>query len=677
MTQAPPHGLVRFARVAGWSAIALAGAGSVAVLALSRGENVSALWMVVAAACVFAVAYRFHSAWLMARVLTIDELRATPSETHSDGKDFVKTNRWVVFGHHFAAIAGPGPLVGPVLAAQFGYLPGFLWILIGSVFGGAVHDSIVLFCSVRRRGKSLGQMVRDEVGPFAGLAALVSITAISVILLAVLGLVVVNALAESPWGVFTIAATMPIALAMGLALRTGGHERGRLGLVTAAGIVGLLAAVWGGQFIPGTPLERFLTLRGPTLAWWIMGYGFAASIAPVWLLLAPRDYLSTFMKIGTIAALGVAIVVLGPHLRMPAVTRFIDGTGPVFAGPVFPFCFITIACAAVSGFHAIVSSGTTPKLLARERDIRVIAYGAMMTEMCVGVMAVIAACAMAPGQYFAINVKGDVASVTQHITALGFAVTPADMAALASSIGEKTMVGRAGGAPTFALGMAQVLGGVFRSRAALAVWYHFAIMFEALFILTTIDAGTRVGRFLVQDLLGLAWRPLGDTRSLAGSAGATALFVGAWGWFLYQGVIDPLGGINSLWPIFGVANQLLAVIALALGTTVLIKMGKARYMWVTLLPLAWLLAVTMAAGWMKIFSADPRLGFLSAANAASSPRQALNAHVDAAVTAAFLILVAVIVLANARVWWLLLAGRRAPDLHEEPFVASSRLDQTS
>jgi carbon starvation protein len=470
---------------------------------------------------------------------------------------------------------------------------------------------------------------------------------------------------------------MPIALAMGLALRTGGHERGRLGLVTAAGIVGLLAAVWGGQFIPGTPLERFLTLRGPTLAWWIMGYGFAASIAPVWLLLAPRDYLSTFMKIGTIAALGVAIVVLGPHLRMPAVTRFIDGTGPVFAGPVFPFCFITIACAAVSGFHAIVSSGTTPKLLARERDIRVIAYGAMMTEMCVGVMAVIAACAMAPGQYFAINVKGDVASVTQHITALGFAVTPADMAALASSIGEKTMVGRAGGAPTFALGMAQVLGGVFRSRAALAVWYHFAIMFEALFILTTIDAGTRVGRFLVQDLLGLAWRPLGDTRSLAGSAGATALFVGAWGWFLYQGVIDPLGGINSLWPIFGVANQLLAVIALALGTTVLIKMGKARYMWVTLLPLAWLLAVTMAAGWMKIFSADPRLGFLSAANAASSPRQALNAHVDAAVTAAFLILVAVIVLANARVWWLLLAGRRAPDLHEEPFVASSRLDQTS
>jgi carbon starvation protein len=520
-------------------------------------------------------------------------------------------------------------------------------------------------------------MVSDEVGPFAGLVALVSITAISVILLAVLGLVVVNALSESPWGVFTIASTMPIALAMGIALRSGGHDRGRLGWVTGAGIVGLLAAVWGGQFIGGTSLEALLTLKGTTLAWWIMGYGLVASIVPVWLLLAPRDYLSTFMKIGTIAALGIAIVVLGPHLRMPAVTRFIDGSGPVFAGPVFPFCFITIACAAVSGFHAIVSSGTTPKILARETDIRTIGYGAMMTEMCVGVMAVIAACAMSPGQYFAINMKGDVVAVTQHISALGFPVTPADMAALASGIGEKTMVGRAGGAPTFALGMAQTLAGVLKSRVAMAVWYHFAIMFEALFILTTIDAGTRVGRFMVQDLLGLAWRPLGDTRSFAGNAGATALFVGAWGWFLYQGVVDPLGGINSLWPIFGVANQLLAVIALALGTTVLIKMGKARYMWVTLLPLAWLLAVTMTAGWMKIFSADPRLGFLSAANVASSPRQSLNAHVDAAVTAVFLILVAVIVLANARVWWLLLAGRRAPDLREEPFVDSRTIDQTS
>ncbi len=677
MNPAAPKAIARLARIVAWSAVAVAGAGSVGVLAWSRGEELNALWMVVAATCVFAIAYRFHSAWLMARVLTIDETRATPAEIHSDGRDFVRTNRWVVFGHHFAAIAGPGPLVGPVLAAQFGYLPGLLWILIGAVFGGAVHDSIILFCSVRRRGKSLGQMVRDEVGPFAGLVALVSITAISVILLAVLALVVVNALAESPWGVFTIASTMPIALAMGVAMRAGGYERRRLAWVTAAGIAGLLAAVWGGQFIGGTSLEGLLTLKGTTLAWWIMGYGLVASIIPIWLLLAPRDYLSTFMKIGTIAALGVAIVILGPHLRMPALTKFVDGSGPVFAGPVFPFCFITIACAAVSGFHAIVSSGTTPKLLAREGDIRAIAYGAMLTEMCVGVMAIIAACAMAPGEYFAINVKGDVVAVTQHISALGFPVTPADMAALASSIGEKTMVGRAGGAPTFALGMAQMLAGVLHSGAALAVWYHFAIMFEALFILTTIDAGTRIGRFLVQDLLGVAWRPLADTRSLAGNVGATALFVGAWGWFLYQGVVDPLGGINSLWPIFGVANQLLAVIALALGTTVLIKMGKVRYVWATLLPLGWLLAVTMSAGWMKIFSEDPRLGFLSAANAALSPRQAFNAHVDAAVTGAFLILVAVIVTANARVWCLLLAGRRAPDLREEPFVASRTLDQTS
>jgi carbon starvation protein len=664
-------------RIASWTAVSALGAASVAVLALSRGEHVSALWMVVAATCVFAIAYRFHSAWLMARVLTIDELRAPPSETHSDGKDFVRTNRWVVFGHHFAAIAGPGPLVGPVLAAQFGYLPGFLWILVGAVFGGAVHDSIILFCSVRRGGRSLGRMVRDEVGPFAGLAALVSITAISVVLLAVLALVVVNALAESPWGVSTIAATMPIALAMGVALRTGGHNRRVLGWVTALGIAGLLAASWGGQFVAGTPLESFLTLRGTTLAWWIMGYGLVASIVPVWLILAPRDYLSTFMKIGTILALGLAIAVLGPHLRMPSLTRFVDGTGPVFAGPVFPFCFITIACAAVSGFHAIVSSGTTPKLLSGERDIRTIGYGAMMTEMCVGIMAIIAACALEPGQYFAINMKGEAASVTHQVSALGFPVTPADMAALAASVGEKTMIGRAGGAPTFALGMARMLSGAFHGRAALAVWYHFAIMFEAMFILTTIDAGTRIGRFLVQDLMGLAWKPLGDTRSFAGNVAATVLFVSAWGWFLYQGVVDPLGGINSLWPIFGVANQLLAVIALSLGTTVLIKMGRARYLWVTLLPLAWLLAVTMTAGWMKIFSADPRLGFLAAANAASNPRLALNAHVDAATTGAFLVLTVVVVLANARVWALLLAGRRAPDLREEPFVASRAVDQTS
>ncbi|MEO5961233.1 MAG: carbon starvation CstA family protein, partial [Opitutaceae bacterium] len=532
-------------RVLGWSAVALVGAASIAILATSRGEPVNALWMVVAALCVFAIGYRFHSAWLMAKVLTLDDLRATPAEVHGDGRDYVKTNKWVVFGHHFAAIAGPGPLVGPVLAAQFGFLPGMLWILVGATLGGAVHDSVILFCSIRRRGKSLGQMVRDEVGPFAGAIALVSIVAIMTILLAVLALVVVKALAESPWGLFTIAATMPIAVIMGFAMKGAGHNGKALAWISAFGVVALLASVWGGQFLHGTELEKTLTLKGTTLAWWIMGYGFLASVLPVWLLLAPRDYLSTFMKIGTVIALGVAVIVLAPTLKMPAVTKFIDGTGPVFAGPVFPFCFITIACAAISGFHSLVSSGTTPKLLARESHIRVVGYGAMITEMCVGIMALIAACAMEPGQYFAINMAGTAEAVTAKVTGLGFPVTTGDMDALAASVGEKTMVGRTGGAPTFAVGMAHMFAGVIGSKAALALWYHFAIMFEALFILTTIDAGTRVGRFIVQDLLGAAWKPLGDTRSATGGLLATALFVGAWGWFLYQGVVDPLGGINS------------------------------------------------------------------------------------------------------------------------------------
>ena len=665
------NGSGKWLRAVGWSAVVAAGTFSVAVLALSRGEPVSALWMVVAAVCVFAVAYRFHSAWLMAKVLSIDDLRATPAQVHGDGRDFVQTNRWVVFGHHFAAIAGPGPLVGPVLAAQFGFLPGMLWMLIGATLGGAVHDSIILFSSVRRRGKSVGQMVREEVGPFAGLVTLVSVAAIMVILLAVLALVVVNALAESPWGVFTIAATMPIAVAMGLAMRAGGQHGRALGWITAAGVAALLAAVWGGQFVHGTALDSWLTLKGVTLAWWIMGYGMLASILPIWLVLAPRDYLSTFMKIGTVAALGAAIVILGPTLRMPSVTRFIDGSGPVFAGPVFPFCFITIACAAISGFHSTVASGTTPKLLARERDIRTVAYGAMITEMCVGIMALIAACALPPGEYFAINVKGDAVAVTHGITALGFPVSTPEMAALAASVGEKTMIGRAGGAPTFAVGMARMFAGALGSKAALALWYHFAIMFEALFILTTIDAGTRVGRFLVQDLLGMAWKPAGDTRSLAGNAVATSIFVAAWGWFLYQGVVDPVGGINSLWPIFGVANQLLAVIALSLATTILVKMGRVRHLWVTLLPLGWLLSVTMTAGYMKIFSPDPRLGFLSGAAVAATPRLAFNARVDAAVTGAFLILVATVVAANARACYLLLAGRRTADLREDPFVPAA------
>ena len=668
-------------RVALWTVVVALGAGSLAILAWARGEPVSALWMVVASVCVFAVAYRFHSAWLMAKVLTLDDLRAPPAVVKEDGKDFVQTNKWIVFGHHFAAIAGPGPLVGPVLAAQFGFMPGLLWMLIGATLGGAVHDCVIMFCSVRRGGKSLGQMVRDEVDPFAGLSALVSIVAIMIILLAVLGLVVVNALAESPWGLFTIAATMPIALIMGCGLRYGGSGAKTLVLVSAFGLAALLLAVWGGQFIHGSALESWLTLRGTTLAWWIMGYGIVASILPVWLLLAPRDYLSTFMKIGTVGGLLVAIVVLAPMLKMPGLTKFIDGTGPVVAGPVFPFCFITIACAAVSGFHALIASGTTPKLLTRESHIRVIGYGAMVTEMLVGVMALIAACAMEPGEYFAINMKGNPVAITAKVSAMGFPVTPLQMTDLAASVGEMTMVGRTGGAPTFAVGMAHIFAGVLGSKGALAVWYHFAIMFEALFILTTIDAGTRVGRFLVQDLLGIFSKSLGDTRSFAANTLATLLFVGAWGWFLYQGVVDPLGGINSLWPIFGVANQLLAVIALSLGTTVLIKMGRRRYLWVTLAPLAWLLAVTMTAGWMKLFGAPP-VGFLaiahglegrvaaggSAAELKVWHAQITNNYIDAAVTGAFLVLVLIVVMANARVWWQLLAGRRATELREESYI---------
>ena len=676
-------------RLLGWSLVVASGVTAFGVLGWSRGEPISALWLVVAAVCVFAVAYRFHSAWLMARVLTLDEQRATPAVVHEDGKDFVQTNKWIVFGHHFAAIAGPGPLVGPVLAAQFGYLPGTLWILVGATFGGAVHDSIILFCSTRRGGRSLGQMVRAEVGPFAGGLAQVSVVSIMVILLAVLALVVVKALAESPWGLFTIAATMPIAVLMGLSLRY--WTPGRVGWVSAFGVAGLLLAVAGGQWIQGTTLESWLTLKGTTVAWWVMGYGFVASVLPVWLLLAPRDYLSTFMKIGTVALLGVAIVIIAPPLQMPALTKFIDGSGPVFAGPVFPFCFITIACAAISGFHSLVASGTTPKLISRESHIRIVGYGGMITEMLVGIMALIAASTMQPGEYFAINLKGDPVAVTAKITALGFPVTPQQMADLASSVGEKTMIGRTGGAPTFAVGMAHIFAGVVGSKAALALWYHFAIMFEALFILTTIDAGTRVGRFIVQDLLGYVWKPLGETRSAAGNVLASAAFVGAWGWFLYQGVVDPLGGINSLWPIFGVANQLLAVLALTLGTTVLIKMGRTRYLWVPLVPLVWLLIVTMTAGWMKIFSVDPRLGFLSAAAAlqkqiagggtaaqvAEWHRLVFNNQVNTAVTGAFLVLVALVVLASARVWWQLLSGRRVPDLREEPYVPLAAAGATS
>ncbi len=653
----------------GWLGVALGGAVALGVVGLQRGEPVNALWLVVATGCVYAIGYRFHSAWLMATVLMIDESRETPAIRYADGRDFVKTNRWVVFGHHFAAIAGPGPLVGPVLAAQFGYLPGLLWILIGAVLGGAVHDSIILWLSVRRGGKSVGQMLRDEVGPTAGTIAVIGLLGILTMLMAVLALVVVRALAESPWGLSTIVLTMPLALVMGLGLRGAGGVR--TGWVTGLGVLALVGCVWAGKWVSDVPaLASLFTWDGPTLAWSIMGYGLTASILPIWLLLAPRDYLSSFLKIGTVAALGVVVAILAPQLQMPGLTKFIDGSGPVFAGPVFPFCFITIACGAVSGFHCLVASGTTPKLLASEADIRVVGYGAMITEMCVGVLALVAACAMPPGEYFAINLRGEPAAVVQQITALGFPVSEKQMADLARSVGESTLIGRTGGAPTFAVGMAQIfaqgLGMV--SGAAMAFWYHFAIMFEALFILTTIDAGTRIGRFLVQEVLGWLWRPLGQVNSWLGSGLGSLLFVGGWGWFLYQGVIDPQGGINSLWPIFGVANQLLAVMALSLATTVLLKMGKGKLIWVTLAPLGWLVVVTFSAGWMKIFSPDPRLGFLAGydqALAAGQGKVAVAQATNAGITGFFLVLVVLVLGACGRIAWRRWRGLSIPPVTEE------------
>ncbi|HEY4283787.1 MAG TPA: carbon starvation CstA family protein, partial [Chthoniobacterales bacterium] len=659
-----------FAKKFLWILVTLIGLASVCVLALSRGEQINALWIVVAGLCAMAVSYRFYSKWLAAKVLVLNDNRATPAIVRNDGKDFVPTNRWMVFGHHFAAIAGPGPLVGPVLAAQFGFLPGTLWILIGATLGGGVHDMVTLFASVRRGGKTLGQMVKEEVGPGVGAMALISVLVIMIILLAVLALVVVQALAKSPWGVFTITMTIPIALIMGIGLRSG---RVNVTAVTVFGLAGLVFAVWGGQFLGQFPsIESWFRCNDRFLVWAIMAYGLAASILPVWMLLTPRDYLSTFLKLGTVAALAVAVIVIHPVLQMPALTKFIDGTGLVFAGPVFPFVCITIACGAVSGFHSLIASGTTPKMVASESRIRDIGYGAMVTEMMVALMAMIAACVLQPGQYFAINSKGAPAEVVARVSSNGFPVTETEMAAMANSLGEATMFNRAGGAPTFAVGMAHIFSKVSSSSTTLALWYHFAIMFEALFILTTIDAGTRVGRFLLQDLLGNVWSPLGNTRSWPSNLFASVLLVAGWGWFLYQGVIDPLGGINSLWPLFGLANQLLSVIALCLATTLLIKMKKTRYVFVTLAPLAFMVIVTFSAGYLKIFSTDPKLGFLSGADwlgqqaaglsdlekAQGLVRQAAVWRFDAAVAGFFLLLVALIVIGSARQWYQLIRGRK-------------------
>ena len=557
-----------------WLLLALAGAAAYATLAFRRSEPVNSAYILIAAVCTYAIGYRFYSKWIAARVLALNDRRATPCEVHDDGRDFVKTNKWIVFGHHFAAIAGPGPLVGPVLAAQFGYLPGTLWILIGAVLGGAVQDFVILFCSMRHDGKSLGQMVKEELNSPVGFIAVLAILAILVIMLAVLALVVVKALAESPWGIFTVGATIPIALLMGCYLRF--MRVGKILEASAFGVTLLLLAVWGGKLVYENPhWSQVFGLRDLTVAWVIIGYGVISSSLPVWLLLAPRDYLSTFMKLGTIFALALGILLLLPNLQMPALTQFVDGSGLVVAGKVFPFCFITIACGAISGFHTLIASGTTPKLITREGYARPIGYGAMCCESFVAIMAIIAACTLEPGVYFSMNVKGDPAATVAMVTAHGFPVTTDQMDSLAHELGEKTLFGRTGGAATLAVGMAHIFSKAVNGRW-LDLWYHFAIMFEALFILTTVDAGTRVGRYLLQSILGRAWKPLGDPKNFLATPVAAALMVGAWGYFLIQGVRDPLGGVNSLWPLFGIANQMLAAIALCLATTIILKMQLQR-----------------------------------------------------------------------------------------------------
>jgi carbon starvation protein len=712
-----------------WIAIALLGAWAYFAIALHRGEHINSGFILVAALCTYAIGYRFYSKWIAARLLMLDDRRATPCEAHDDGRDFCKTNKWIVFGHHFAAISGPGPLVGPVLAAQFGYLPGTLWILIGVVLGGAVQDFIILFASMRRDGKSLGQMVREELNTTAGLIALVAILAIMVILLAVLALVVVKALAESPWGVFTVSATIPIALFM------GGYMRfWRIGKVLEASAIGvalLLLAVWGGKLVYESPdWSRVFGMKDISLAWAIILYGLAASILPVWLLLAPRDYLSTFMKLGTIFALALGIFFVLPNLNMPALTQFTDGSGLVIPGKVFPFCFITIACGSISGFHTLIASGTTPKLITRESYARPIGYGAMCLESLVAIMAMIAACTMEPGVYLSMNVKGEPAATAAHVTSLGYPVTVEHMDELAAEVGEHTLFGRTGGAATLAVGMAQIFHEAVGERW-LDLWYHFAIMFEALFILTTLDAGTRVGRYILQDFLGNAWKPLGNTKAIGPNLLASGLMVCGWGYFLIQGVRDPLGGINSLWPLFGIANQMLAAIALCLATTIILKMqlargsrreeaqsaaafskskslltsaatggaGRPRLALITFLPLIWLLAVTFTAGVQKIGHSDPRIGFLAQANALAQKRPALelaldaakagsdaagvasaekalrtnrvltfNNRLDAFVAAAFLLLVSAVVLISIREWILLLARKKLAELRETPPV---------
>ncbi len=676
---------------AGWIAVALAGALALGGIAVYRGEQVNSMWLVVAAVCTFAVSYRFYAKWIAARVLALDDRRATPGERLRNGHDFEPTNRWIVMGHHFAAIAGPGPLVGPTLAAQFGYLPGTLWIILGCALGGAVMDLIVLFASMRRDGKSLGQMAREEIGRIGGTAALAATFLIMIILLAVIGLVVVNSLKGSPWGTFTIAMTIPIAILMGMYLRF--WRPGKVGEVSIIGFLLLILAIFGGEWVAASAtLAPLFTLSGVALTVAIIVYGFSASALPVWLLLAPRDYLSTFVKVGVAALLGIGICLVRPHLELPALTQFTDGTGPIFAGKIFPFCFITIGCGALSGFHCLIASGTTPKLLARESDALKVGYGAMCIEGVVAIMALIAACSLEPGVYFAVNSPAGIAGSTpqaaaETITGWGYPVSAAAMASLASDVGEETLFARTGGAPSLALGMATIFAGGLKwagdgGKSILGFWYHFAIMFEALFILTVIDAGTRVGRFLLQDLLGTIWKPLGRTSWMPGVLLTSGLVVLAWGFFLYQGVMDPLGGINSLWPLFGIANQLLGAIGLCVATTVLLKMHGPKYVWLTVAPLMFILSVTFTAGMQKIFSPMPRLGFLARADQLSAQlatmtdatqiamteRLILNERLDAAICGLFLVMVAAVVADSVRLWISILSGRRIARVTEAPFV---------
>src|SRR4051812_24855954 len=662
-----------------WAAISILAAFCLGAIALNRSEPINSFWLVVAAACTYLVGFRFYARFLSIRVMGLDDKRATPAERLRDGHDFEPTNKWIVFGHHFAAIAGPGPLVGPTLAAQFGYLPGTLWIIVGAVLGGCVQDFVILFASMRRDGKSLGQMAREEIGKVGGFTALLTVFLIMIILLAVVALVVVNALKGSPWATFTIAATMPIAVFMGLYLRF--WRPGKVLEVSVIGFVLVLASIFMGQAVAeSSSLAPLFTFTGAALAFFIIAYGFLASALPVWLLLAPRDYLSTFVKLGVVIMLGVGILFVRPELQLPAFTRFTDGTGPIFAGKIFPFCFITIACGAISGFHSLISSGTTPKMIAKEWHAWPVGYGSMALESFVAIMAMIAACVLQPGVYFAVNSPAGVVGTTPDaavstITSWGYPVGAAEMQSLAADVGENSLFYRTGGAPSLALGMAHIFASSGGGRAILGFWYHFAIMFEALFILTIIDAGTRVGRFMLQDLLGHIAPPLGRTSWMPGVIATSAVVVAAWGYFLIQGVRDPLGGINSLWPLFGISNQLLASIALCVATTILLKMHGAKYMWITCVPLVWLVIVTFTAAWQKIFSPLPALGFLAQAlklsagpQTADTPILMFNARLDAAVCGLLLILVATILADSARIWIGILSGTREAQVHESPFV---------